>query len=45
MAKKKEVKKKPDRPKTYEKSSLAISGSLDQVLKISIAQVKKQEKK
>jgi hypothetical protein len=37
MAKKKAVKKKkPARPKKYEKSTLAIVGTLDEVLKVSV---------
>ena len=38
-------KKKISRPKTYEKSNLKIVGSLDDVLKVSIASAKKPEKK
>lgn len=40
MAKKKAV-KKANRPKVYEKSNLAIVGTLDEVLKVSIASAKK----
>lgn len=40
--KKVDPKKKPDRPKTYEKSTLAITGSLDDVLKVSINSAKKK---
>jgi hypothetical protein len=37
MAKKKAVKKKkPARPKKYDKSTLAIVGTLDEVLKVSV---------
>lgn len=42
---KKAAKKKPARPKTYEKSNLKIVGSLDEVLKVSIASAKKPVKK
>jgi hypothetical protein len=46
MAKKKAVKKvSSKRPKSYDKSTLAIIGSLDDVLKVSIASAKKPEKK
>jgi hypothetical protein len=44
MAKKKAVKKKTNRPKTYEKSELKIVGSLDEVLKISVDSAKKTTK-
>ncbi len=40
MVKKKSV-KKTKRPKTYEKSNLKIVGSLDDVLKVSVASAKK----
>lgn len=39
MAKKK--KPKPNRPEKYEKSTLKINGSLDDVLKVSFASAKK----
>jgi len=42
---KKPVKKKLKRPKTYEKSNLKIVGSLDDVLKVSVASAKKPVKK
>jgi hypothetical protein len=42
MAKKKTAKKKVSkRPKHYEKSNLAIKGTLEDVLKVSIASAKK----
>jgi len=41
---KKPIKKKTKRPKTYEKSELAIIGSLDEVLKVSVDSVKKPQK-
>lgn len=44
MAKKKAVKKKTNRPKTYEKSELKIIGSLDDVLKVSVDSAKKPSK-
>ena len=44
MAKKKAAKKKINRPKTYEKSTLKIVGSLDDVLKASVASAKKPSK-
>lgn len=43
MAKKKAT-KKANRPKTYEKSNLKIVGSLEDVLKVSIASAKKSKK-
>lgn len=44
MAKKKAVKKA--RPKKYDKSNLAITGSLEDVLKVSLISAnKKQDKK
>ncbi len=45
MAKKKPVKKKSNRPKTYEKSDLKIIGSLDEVLKVSVDSAKSPVKK
>lgn len=42
---KKPAKKKTKRPKNYEKSNLKIVGSLDDVLKVSVASAKKPEKK
>lgn len=44
MAKKKVV-KKAIRPKKYVKSTLAITGTFDQVLKVSVDSAKKPEKK
>jgi len=44
MAKKKAV-KKANRPKEYDKSNLAIVGTLDEVLRVSLVSAKKQEKK
>lgn len=43
MAKKEtEKKKKPKRPKKYKKSTLAIKGTLDEVLKVSVDSAKKK---
>ena len=44
MAKNKAVKKKTNRPKSYEKSELKIIGSLDEVLKVSAGSAKKPSK-
>ena len=44
IKKKKAVKKKTNRPKSYEKSTLKIVGSLDEVLKVSVASAKKPQK-
>jgi hypothetical protein len=44
MEKKKSLKKRTNRPKTYEKSDLKIIGSLDEVLKVSVDSAKKPEK-